>query len=278
MEITTSLLRDGFKTRYRHNKDGSVSVVHEGKVIGTFSNNDQAKQYVLSVKDAISDARFEQKLSIQDVPYVTYDKATNSVTSWTEEGLAAEAKRLGIGLNRMKVLAHRDSRKVARMNALASLKSNENLNAAGWDGYIAPVPIVSAAATAPAMMVNNTSKTIKPNTLVSSSLPTRNTTAQTPISVQAPAVRATTQAPAVQPIVRTPVAQAPAVQTYQPATTQRTQAQPTAAQRVVAAKTQFQSAPSRVVNNAGTQTSQVTSSRRRPNSLVADRYAALRKQ
>jgi len=147
-----------------------------------------------------------------------------------------------------------------------SMRADNGTLSTYFDRYkatAAATTTTTAAATAPAATVNNTAVATKPNTLASSSLPTKNTVVQAPVA---------------QPAVQAPVAQAPAVQTYQPATTQTTQAQPTAAQRVVAAKTQFQSAPSRVVNNAGTQTSQVTSSRRRPNSLVADRYASLRKQ
>ena len=84
--------------RYRTNSDGTVSLIIGGKVASTFANKEEARAKVKDARTKMREANIKAR-AISKVPI----KIENGVTtSYTNEGIKAEAAKAGISFGKMK--------------------------------------------------------------------------------------------------------------------------------------------------------------------------------
>ena len=84
--------------RYRTNSDGTVSLIIGGKVASTFANKEEARAKVKDAKTKMREANINAR-AISNVPIKTENGVT---TSYTNEGIKAEAAKAGISFAKMK--------------------------------------------------------------------------------------------------------------------------------------------------------------------------------
>ena len=95
----TSLATYKGAPRYRTNSDGTVSLIIGGKVASTFANKEEARA---KVKDARTKMREANKMA-RAISKVPISKNENgAITSYSTEGIKAEAAKAGISFGKMK--------------------------------------------------------------------------------------------------------------------------------------------------------------------------------
>ena len=94
----TSLATYKGAPRYRTNSDGTVSLIIGGKVASTFANKEEARAKVKDARTKMREANIKAR-AISKIPI----KIENGVTtSYTNEGIKAEAAKAGISFGKMK--------------------------------------------------------------------------------------------------------------------------------------------------------------------------------
>ena len=94
----TSLATYKGAPRYRTNSDGTVSLIIGGKVASTFANKEEARAKVKDARTKMREANINAR-AISKVPIKTENGVT---TSYTNEGIKAEAAKAGISFGKMK--------------------------------------------------------------------------------------------------------------------------------------------------------------------------------
>jgi len=94
----TSLATYKGAPRYRTNSDGTVSLIIGGKVASTFANKEEARAKVKDARTKMREANIKAR-AISKVPIKTENGVT---TSYTNEGIKAEAAKAGISFGKMK--------------------------------------------------------------------------------------------------------------------------------------------------------------------------------
>jgi len=100
--------------RYRTNSDGTVSLIIGGKVASTFANKEEARA---KVKDARTKMR-EANINARAISKIPIKKENGATTSYTTEGIKAEAAKAGISFGKMKrqlmINAQKEALKIKR--------------------------------------------------------------------------------------------------------------------------------------------------------------------
>ena len=94
----TSLATYKGAPRYRTNSDGTVSLIIGGKVASTFANKEEARAKVKDARTKMREANIKAR-AISKIPIKTENGA---ITSYSNEGIKAEAAKAGISFGKMK--------------------------------------------------------------------------------------------------------------------------------------------------------------------------------